>query len=98
MIWRLPVHRVKSLAGSMVERVDDDGHQKAGITASAANAAAVVAGREGVEAHVLQMMQATCSPTGKWSIKAAHAAHLQQGGGMSQISFSLAAGRLRDRH
>ncbi len=45
------------------------------------------AGREGLEAHVLEMLQATCYPTGKWNIKAAHAAHKQQGGGMSRDSF-----------
>ncbi len=61
------------------------------------NAARVEAGREGVDAHVLEMLQATCSPKGKWSIKAAYAAHLEQGGGMSQPSFYLAAGRVRDR-
>jgi hypothetical protein len=72
-------------------------HQQAGIAASATNAARVEAGREGVEVHVLQMLQATCSPTGKWSFKAAYAAHKQQGGGMGQDSFYLAAGRLRDR-
>ncbi len=45
---------------------------------------------------MLEMLQATCSAKGKWSIKAAHAAHKQQGGGMSLGSFYLAAGRLRD--
>jgi hypothetical protein len=75
-----------------VFHVSRDAHQQAGIAASAANAAAVAAGREGVEAHVLEMLQATCSPTGKWGVKAAH---LQQGGGMSLASFQLAAGRLR---
>ncbi len=54
------------------------------------------AGREGLEGHVLEMLQATCSSTGKWSFKAAHAAHLQQGGGMSLNSFSIAAGRLQE--
>ncbi len=69
-------------------------HQQGGTAQSAANAARVEAGREGLEAHVLEMLQATCSAKGKWNVKAAHAAHLQQGGGMSQQSFSLAAGRL----
>jgi hypothetical protein len=64
---------------------------------SAENAARVAAGREGLEAHVLEMLQATCSAKGKWNIKAAHEAHKQQGGGMSRDSFYLAAGRLRDR-
>ncbi len=48
-------------------------------------------------AHVLEMLQATCSVKGKWSFKAAHAAHLEQGGGMSYEAFRIAAGRLRDR-
>ncbi len=30
-----------------------------------------------------KMLQATCSVNGKWSVRAAHAAHKQQGGGMS---------------
>ncbi len=47
---------------------------------SAANAAAVEAVREGLEAHVLEMLQATCSAKGKWNISAAYAAHMQQGG------------------
>ncbi len=35
------------------------------------------------------MLQATCSPTGgEWSIKAAHTAHQQQGGGMGMNTFS----------
>ncbi len=79
---------------SMVQR-EVNGHQQAGVEASAANAARVEADREGVEAHVLEMLQATCSPTGKWNVKAAHAAHKQQGGGMSLQSFYLTAGRLR---
>jgi hypothetical protein len=69
-----------------------------GSATSAENAARVEAGRKGVEAHVLQMLEATCSPTGRWSIRAAYTAHKQQGGGMSLSSFQLAAGRLRDRH
>jgi hypothetical protein len=68
-----------------------------GSAVSAENATRVAAGREGVEAHVLQMLQATCSSTGKWNISAAYATHKQQGGGMSNSSFYLAAGRLRDR-
>ncbi len=44
--------------------------------------------------HVLEMLQASRFRNGKWNVKAAH---LQQGGGMSLISFSLTAGRLRDR-
>ncbi len=74
-----------------------EGHQQGGTGQSAENAARVAAGREGQEAHVLQMLQATCGPTGKWNVKAAHATHKQQGGCMSQVSFYLAAGRLRDR-
>ncbi len=52
-----------------------------GTAQSAASAARVEAGREGLEAHV--MLEATCSAQGKCNVKAAHAAHLQQGGGMS---------------
>jgi hypothetical protein len=49
--------------------------------------------------HVLQakVLQATCSAKGKWNVKAAHAAHVEQGGGISIVSFQLTAGRLRDR-
>ncbi len=68
-----------------------------GAAASAANAARVEACREGQDEHVLEMLQATCSAKGKWSVKAAHAAHKQQGGGMSLPTFYLVAGRLRDR-
>ncbi len=78
---------------SMVDRLDNSNKQ-AGGAASAENAARVATGREGLEAHVLQ---ATCSPNGKWNVSAAHTAHKQQGGGMSQSSFYLAAGRLRGR-
>jgi hypothetical protein len=52
----------------------------------------VEAGREGL----LEMLHATCSPKGNWNVRAAHAAHKQQGGGMTLRSFQLAAGRLRD--
>ncbi len=67
-----------------------------GTAASAVNAARVEAGREGLEQHVLEMLQANCSAKGKWNIKAAYTAHKQQGGGMGRASFYLTAGRLRD--
>jgi hypothetical protein len=63
-----------------------NGNQHAGVAASAANAARVETGREGVEAHVLEMLQATCSFNGKWNVGAAHTAHKQKGGGMSLVS------------
>ncbi len=65
----------------MVERKEAvHSHQQAGMIAGAENAARVEAGQD---AHVLEMLGATCSAKGKWRVKAAHAAHKQQGGGMS---------------